>query len=109
MTLQEFKSKATARPVNTTNGWGFAGYYGTIYDLGQFTIRKAKWSYRHAPSTNYDGYYIYGYEVTRDQFLEALSTCEIDLDYEPFVTDNYIYGFTFRSMVWENNKLVNKY
>lgn len=73
MNLAEFKKKAEVVDVNTTNGWGFNGYYGKIYTLGKYKYRQAKWKGRHTKPSNYDAYFIEGkFQVTKDEFLETI-------------------------------------
>lgn len=72
MTLQEFKKEATIESVNTTNGWGFGGYYGKKYTLGDLSFCDAKWSYRHTGTSKYDRYYNGSEELTRKEFLSLI-------------------------------------
>lgn len=79
MNLSEFKKSAEVTSANTCNGWGFNGYFGKMYVLDQFRYRDAKWSYRHAPSTQYKGYFIGGKEVSKLEFESEL----VNLEYTP--------------------------
>jgi hypothetical protein len=111
MTIQEFKKQSSSQDVCTTNGWGFGGYYGKLFTLGQFEFRNAKWGHRHSGASNYDAYFISGKEVDKATFLEALSTTEINHNYQEFVpnSEHYIYGLSYCRKDWKGNKLVDKY
>lgn len=72
MTFQDFKSKAHKEESNTTNGWGFGGHVGHKYTLGKFSCLLARWSYRHAPSSTYERFYIEDKEVRKAEFEAAI-------------------------------------
>lgn len=52
--LKYVKTIKEVKEVSTTNGWGFAGYYGKRYTIkdGLYLI-VCKWSRRHLPSYDY--------------------------------------------------------
>ena len=68
MNLSEFKSKAKVEEVNTTNGWGFAGYFGKKYTYKKCTMRVARWSTRHQGTYPYNCFCYNGIEVTKKEF-----------------------------------------
>ena len=73
MDLSEFKSKAEVTEVNTTNGWGFGGYAGKEFKYKNYSMRKAKYFYRHTRPTPYNCFCYKGKEVTKKEFETKLN------------------------------------
>lgn len=73
MTIQEFKKKAKVEDYNTTNGWGFAGLFGKMYTIGNHKARITKWSYRHAPPTQQNAYFIDDERVELSEFKASIN------------------------------------
>jgi hypothetical protein len=74
MDFKEFKQRANVRTVNTCNGWGFGGFSGKVYELGDMAFYDTKQYYRHSSPTSNISYHIATKKVSKEEFLTTLET-----------------------------------
>ena len=77
MTIAQLKKKAkSTREYNSNNAWGFGGKSGVWYTFEELDgkIKEmfiGKFSYRHAPSSNADSFWLGSESVSKKVFLET--------------------------------------